>query len=97
MRLSDEVLRQLEDTWLRATLGITVHGARLEPASESQRTAAVNACLGALPLVIDNLQEAREDGRRWLHQAERNEDRVAELTRELEELRRQLPPQNPPE
>ena len=92
-RLSDEVLRHLEDTWLQATLGITVHGARSQPASESQRTAAVNACLGALPLVIDDLQEAREDGRRWLQRAERNEDRIAELTRELEELRQQLPPQ----
>ena len=97
VRLSDEVLRHLEDTWLQATLGITVNGVRSQPASEGQRTAAVNACLGAFPLVLHDLEEARADGRRWLHQAEKNEDRIAELTREIEELRQQLPPQEPAE
>lgn len=92
MRLSDEVVRHLQDTWLQATLGVTANGARLQPASDTQRTAAVNACLGAFPIVLHDLEEAREDGRRWLRQAEKNEDRIAELTSEIEELRRQLPP-----
>ena len=93
MRLSDEVVRHLEGIWLQATLGITVNGARSQPASESQRTAAINACLGAFPLILHDLEEARGDGRRWLQQAEKSEDRIAELTREIKELRQQISPQ----
>lgn len=90
MWLNDGILHHLEVTWLQATLGIRDHSSSSRPVSETERTAAVNACLGIFPLLIHELEEARENGRRWLRQAEQHENRVMELTRELETTRQHL-------
>lgn len=82
MRLSDKMLRRLEEVWFEATMGAR-EGFSAQPPSREERAAAVNACLGAVPLLIQEVQALSQNNQRLMREREQQASRIAELTEEL--------------
>lgn len=87
MHLSDNAIARIQKLWLEATMGFRESLSAREPSLE-ERTMATNACLGVMPLLLEEVDTLRAKNRILM----RERDDLALRMTDLSELVMTLQP-----